>query len=134
MNTEIHIEAELPATPAQVMHMLTDAAQIAIWSGEPAVFEAKTGGAVRLFDGWMTGVVKQISASALSYSWKTADWPEETMESLVTLSLKEKDGQTLLLLHHSGLPGGEEAASHKAGWYDFFLTPLEDYLMVRYNA
>lgn len=134
MSHNLNIEILLPATPAQVMQMLTEQKQIEIWSGEEVIFEAKEGGKVNLFGGWMSGEVKGISADELSYTWRTAEWPEETEDSLVHFKLKESGEQTLLVLNHRNLPNEDEEKSHKTGWQDFFFTPLEDYLMIRYNA
>lgn len=134
MSHNLKIEILLPATPAQVMQMLTEQKQMEIWSGEEVVFEAKEGGKVNLFGGWMSGEVKSISADELSYTWRTAEWSDETADSLVHFKLKESGEQTLLVLNHTNLPNEDEEKSHKTGWQDFFLTPLEDYLMIRYNA
>ena len=134
MSHNLKIEILLPATPEQVMQMLTDQKRIAIWSGEEAVFEAKEGGKVSLFGGWMNGEVKKISAEELSYTWKTSEWTEETEASLVHIKLKVEGEQTLLVLNHTNLPNEEEVKAHDSGWHDFFFTPLEDYLMIKYNA
>lgn len=134
MSHKLEIEILLPATPTQVMQMLTEQKQMEIWSGEEVVFEAKEGGNVELFGGWMSGEVKSIGASELSYTWRTADWNEETEDSLVHFVLKASGEQTVVSLSHSNLPDEEEVKSHKTGWFDFFFTPLEDYLMIRYNA
>ncbi|MES2479960.1 MAG: SRPBCC domain-containing protein [Bacteroidota bacterium] len=134
MSHNLKIEILLPATPEQVMHMMTDQKQIEIWSGEEAVFEAKEGGKVSLFGGWMNGEVKKLSKEELSYTWATSDWKEGTEVSLVEMKLKADGEQTTLVLQHSNLPDEDEVQSHKSGWYDFFFTPLEDYLMIRYNA
>lgn len=134
MSHKLEIEILLPATPTQVIQMLTEQKQIEIWSGEEVIFEAKEGGKVELFGGWMHGEVKSIGADELSYTWRTAEWPEETKDSLVHIKLKESGEQTLLVLNHTNLPNEDEAQSHKTGWFDFFFTPLEDYLMIRYNA
>ncbi|HTN18350.1 MAG TPA: SRPBCC domain-containing protein [Chitinophagaceae bacterium] len=83
MAHDLKIELLLPATPKQLMQLLTDQQQIAIWSGEAAVFEAKEGGKVSLFDGWMIGEVQSITDKELSYTCTCSDWPEGTNVSLV---------------------------------------------------
>lgn len=133
MAHDLKIEMLLPATPKQLMPLLTDQEQIAIWSGEAAVFEAKEGGKVSLFDGWMSGVIQKITDKELSYTCTCSDWPEGTNASLVQYTLKQEGEQTAFVLEHKGLPDEDEVKSQKAGWLDFFCTPLEDYLMVRFN-
>lgn len=134
MSLIFKIEKLLPASPEQVMHMLTEQKLIAIWSGEEVVFEAREGGKVELFGGWMKGEVQSISADELSYTWRTAEWADETADSLVHFKLKDSGEQTLLVLNHTNLPNEDEKKSQLQGWEDYFFVPLEDYLMIRYNA
>lgn len=134
MSHNLRIEILLPATPAQVMQMLTEQKQIEIWSGEEAVLEAKEGGTFSMFGGWANGIIKTITPEELSYSWKTAEWPESAVDSLVRFTLKAEGEQTMVQLNHTNLPDEDQLKSHKAAWNDFFFTPLEDYLMVRFNA
>jgi uncharacterized protein YndB with AHSA1/START domain len=134
MSHNINIEKLLPATTAQVMQMLTDQKQIAIWSGEDAVFEAKVGGQVSLFAGWVKGCVQLLSEDELKYTWRTSEWEETTADSIVHITLKAVGEQTKLCLQHSLLPDQDESKNQLHGWEDFFFVPLEDYLMVRFNA
>lgn len=134
MSHNINIEKLLPATTAQVMQMLTEQKQIEIWSGEDAVFEAKVGGQISLFTGWMNGLVQQIDESELKYTWRTSEWDETIPDSMVHITLKPVGEGTMLYLQHSLLPDEDEVKSHLHGWEDFFFVPLEDYLMVRFNA
>lgn len=134
MSHNLKIEILLPATPAQVLHMITDQKQMEIWSGEEVVFEAKEGEAISMFGGWATGTIQKLSADELSYTYRTAEWPEEIENSLVHFKLKASGEQTLVVLNHTNLPDEDELKSQKTSWNDFFFTPLEDYLMIRYNA
>lgn len=134
MSHNINIEKLLPATTAQVMQMITDEKQIGIWSGEEAVFEPKVGGQISLFAGWVKGCVQLISENELKYTWRTSAWDETTADSIVYISLKTQGEQTKLYLQHSLLPDEDETKSQLHEWEDFFFVPLEDYLMVRYNA
>lgn len=134
MSHNLKIEILLPATPAQVMQMITDQKQIEIWSGEDAVFEAKEAGAFSMFGGWAKGAIQKLTADELSFTWKTSEWPDEVEDSVVNIKLKADGEQTLVILNHKNLPDEDEVKSHKTGWNDFYFTPLEDYLMIRYNA
>jgi len=130
MGSSLHIQAELPARPELVMDLLTDAQKIAIWSGEAAVLERYEGGRFSMFDGWANGTVQQISKEELAYTWKVKDWSDETAASLVHIRLKAQGEHTIITIEHKDLPDEDEAAAHKVGWYDYFLIPLEDYIMI----
>lgn len=134
MSLNIKIEKLLPASPAQVMQMLTEQKEIEIWTGEEAIFEAREGGKVNLFGDWMKGEVQQINENELSYTWRSASWTNEVESSLVTYKLSKEGEQTKVILEHNNLPNEDEMKSHLQGWEDYFFVPLEDYLMLRYNA
>jgi uncharacterized protein YndB with AHSA1/START domain len=134
MSHNINIEKLLPATTVQVMQMLSEQKQIEIWSGEAAVFEAKIGGQISLFAGWMKGELQQINENELKYTWRTSEWDDTTADSIVHITLKPAGEGTMLHLQHTLLPNEDEVKSHLHGWEDFFFVPLEDYLMVRFNA
>lgn len=130
MAFELRIEAEMPAKPGLVMDLLTDERKIAVWSGDKAVLEPREGGAFSMFDGWATGTVQKINKQELVYTWKVAEWSAETPESTVSIRLEPAGEHTKLILEHKNLPSQEEVGTHKVGWYDYFLVPLEDYIMI----
>jgi uncharacterized protein YndB with AHSA1/START domain len=130
MAFNLSIELELPATVKTVMHLLTDAGEIRKWSGGEAVLEQKEGGAFSMFDGWVNGRVLKISPEELVYTWMATDWYEYIKESTVSFRLQSLGENALMKLEHKDLPGREEADAHQVGWYDYFLVPLEDYIMV----
>lgn len=130
MAFNLSIESDLPATVKTVMQLLTDEGEIRKWSGGAAVLEPREGGAFSMFDGWATGTVKKIGAAELVYTWKVEEWEAGTPESTVSFRLQAQGEHTRLVLEHRDLPSREEADAHKVGWYDYFLVPLEDYIMI----
>ncbi|MGC4058949.1 MAG: SRPBCC domain-containing protein [Chitinophagaceae bacterium] len=133
MNHHIHIEIALPALPKQVMHMLTQHKEVALWTGENCVFEAREGGNIEMFDGWMSGKVLRLSESELHYTWRTNEWDSSVADSEVKMVLKKDGDHTHLVLDQTGLPDENERDSQHSFWIELFFTPLEDYLMVRFH-
>src|SRR5271156_6330831 len=116
MAFDLSLEFILSGKPQRVMQLLTDAALIRKWRGDEAVFENKVGGKVELFDGWVKGEVLKTSVNELEYTWKPADWAEET--------------GTKVVIKHTGFPNEKERDSHKGGWADFFFDPMEDFILI----
>ncbi len=112
------------------MQLLTDPVLIRKWSGGEAILENKVGGKFEMFDGWVKGIVRMTNENELAYSWKAADWKEDTKPSEVHYLLKEDEAGTKVILHHTGFPNAEEMNSHKTGWTDFFFDPLEDFILM----
>ena len=130
MAFDLSLEFILSGKPQRVMQLLTDAALIRKWSGDEAVFENKVGGKVELFDGWVKGEVLKTSGNELAYTWKPADWAEETKPSEVHYLLKDDEAGTKVVIKHTGFPDEKERDSHKSGWTDFFFDPLEDFILI----
>ena len=130
MAFDLSLEFILSGKPQRVMQLLTDAALIRKWSGDEAVFENKVGGKVELFDGWVKGEVIKTSGNELAYTWKPADWAEETKPSEVHYLLKADEAGTKVVIKHTGFPNEKERDSHKTGWADFFFDPMEDFILI----
>jgi len=120
----------LPGPLDKVWSYLTDPQLLPEWFG-PGTIEARPGGAVRLMDGHIRGIVTQCRPPhLLIYSWnvftpgqEVSDYPE----SYLQLELKpQEDGQVLLRLQH--LPILERFEPQNAmGWHTF-LDLLENRL------
>jgi uncharacterized protein YndB with AHSA1/START domain len=133
MSFDLQLSFFLSAPPARVMQLITDATLIRRWSGEEGTIETKEGGAMSLFDGWTTGTVTETDANKISFSWRVAEWTEETPETMVQLTLRGKDGGCEVTVQQTGFTTEDEMKSHKTGWNDFFFDPLEDYIMIFEN-
>ena len=127
---DLALEFILSGKPGRVMQLLTDPALIRKWSGGEAVMEKKEGGRLEMFDGWVKGTVIKATDNELAYTWKIADWPEETKPTEVHYLLKEDEAGTKVIIHHNGFEDEAEMKSHRAGWTDYFFDPMEDFIMV----
>ncbi len=122
----------LPGSPATVFKALTDARQIAAWSGQAARIGRKVGGRFEMFDGWATGrVVVYHAPTSLAYTWRVDTWRSEWDNSLVEWRLSRGPRGTQVELKHCLLPTAKEARDHKGGWDEYVFEPLADYLNAR---
>lgn len=129
-NLAIKIKYVCYAQPEQVFQALTDQSQIEDWSGGKAIFEMKEEGQIELFDGWVKGkIIHFDKGKALSFTWKPNEWKTSTPPSTVELILKRHDAGTEVVINHFGFPDQKEADSHKVGWIDFVLDPVNDFFI-----
>ena len=113
---------------AALFSALTDAKSIKNWSGQKGKIPLKVGGKLNLFDGWVTGVVLQVEQpSGITFTWIPSDWTVK-IESVVSYSLSEKNGKTKIMISHSGIPDEAQMQSHKTGWKEYVLEPVEAHL------
>jgi uncharacterized protein YndB with AHSA1/START domain len=133
MNDTVRIERMLPASPAQVWLQLTNQEQIQKWTGEHAKFISSKNEAYTLMDEWISGNILEVESNTLTMSWRCADWDQEWGHSEVVWKLSSLGADTKLVIEHKAIPNEEEMKKQAVQWEEFFLTPLEDYLMIVYN-
>ncbi len=128
----IRLTRTLPAPPALVFKALSDARQIAKWSGQAARIGKKPGGRFEMFGGWAMGrVVVFRPPSRFAYTWRVDGWKSAWDNSLVEWRLSRAGRGTRVELIHSLLPTATEARDHKGGWDEFVFEPLREYLKTK---
>ena len=122
-------ETRIPAPPAAVFALLTDADKILRWMGIEASVEPQSGGlylinvtGARFARGSFREVVP-VHRLAYSFGWDGSD-AVPPGSSLVEIDLADQppDG-TLLRLTHTGLPNAEQCAGHAEGWGHYLGRP-----------
>jgi uncharacterized protein YndB with AHSA1/START domain len=129
MQYDLSLEFFVPATPDQLMELLTNADLIGDWSGGEALVEKIEGGKFVMFDGWVEGKILKITADELAYTWKPSNWNKETKPSEVYYKLEKEGSGTRVFLQHNNFPNKEEMENHQQGWTEHFFGPIEAYLL-----
>jgi uncharacterized protein YndB with AHSA1/START domain len=132
----VRFERILPGPIERVWEHLTNTSLLRAWFGEKSNIEPRQGGAVRLMDGHIRGIVTQWQPPhRLSYTWNVfaPDDPPDAVsaypESYLTLTLQPQGDNVLLVLTH--LPVLERFEKQNAmGWHTF-LDILTDTLAGR---
>jgi uncharacterized protein YndB with AHSA1/START domain len=118
----------LPGTVSRVWDHLTVPAKLTGWYGEGAVIEPREGGAVRLNDGHIRGVVTQWKPNRrLAHTWNVfgpVDTESQYPESYLTLELAEDGVAVVLTLTH--LPILERFEAQNAMGWATFLDIVDD--------
>jgi uncharacterized protein YndB with AHSA1/START domain len=121
----VRFERLLPGPIERVWDHLTNTRLLPAWFGENSHIEPRQGGAVRLMDGHVRGVVTLWQPPhRLSYTWNVfapGDPPDAASaypESCLTLTLESRGDEVLLVLTH--LPVLERFEKQNAmGWHTF---------------
>ncbi len=117
----VRFERTLEAPPERVWEYLTDSELLSHWLGAGEI-EPKLGGKVFLRSGGpvIRGTVQSCDPPrALSYSWNVLTLGEETpvtIEAILSFTLTEQDGKTLLVLTH-GPVESQFRMPTAAGWH-----------------
>jgi activator of HSP90 ATPase len=119
--------AVVPAAPAAVYDAFVNARTHAAFTGARATGSGRVGGAFTAWDGYISGVNRQLSpGKKIVQDWRTTEWPEGAPDSQVEFTFKAVKGGTEVRMVHSNVPA-EQAASYRQGWVDFYWKPLQAY-------
>jgi activator of HSP90 ATPase len=117
------------APPAEVYDALVSPRKLAAVTGSPATGSRRVGGRFTVWDGYITGVHRELVASKrIADDWRTTEWPEGAADSRVTLTFKKVARGTEVRMVHSNVPA-EQAARYRQGWIDYYWTPLKLYFL-----
>ena len=112
------------ATPEEVFLALTNPLAIELWSGYPAVMEAKAGTEFSLFEGDISGRNIKIEPNRqLVQEW---DFGEGREPSVVTINLSGEGQKTRVELEHIHVPD-EAYEEFVVGWRKYYWNAISDY-------
>ena len=131
MPRNIIIAASLPAPPDKLFDMYLDPAAHAAFTGFPVTLEPRARGAFRAFDGMLSGTMLHIEPKKLIVqTWRSANWPAEAIDSVLTLSFwSENVGARIELVHVNDAEG--DFAGVSQGWEKYYWTPWRAYLIAK---
>jgi uncharacterized protein YndB with AHSA1/START domain len=113
----VRFERWYAAPAAELWDALTDPERMARWLGAEVSIEARPGGAVAVRwpdGGQMDGVITVFEpGQVLACTWREAALG---VDSAVRFELRPQGPGTVLVLEHTGVPGGQ-AAGFGAGWH-----------------
>jgi len=128
MPRNVILAASLPATADRLFDMYLDPKMHAAFTGAEVHIEPTAGAPFRAFDGMLTGMMLYIEPKRLIVqTWRSANWPVEAIDSVLTLSFwPEGDGARIELVHINVFEDDFAGVSH--GWEKFYWTPWQAYL------
>ena len=115
----------IKSSVGSVWSALVDPEKIDDWGAGSVKMDDREGSKFSLWGGDIWGKNKEVVPNKkLVQEWYGGDWDKP---SIVTFSLKKKDGGTQVDLTHEDLPDNE-IKDHEKGWKDYYLGPLKDFV------
>jgi len=112
----LHAEIE------DVYAALTNPLTIELWSGYPAVMEAKPGKEFSMWEGDISGIVLEIEPNKkIVQEWFFGDTKEK---SLATIYLMRDYGNTQVTVEHTGIPD-KDFENISEGWREYYMGAIE---------
>lgn len=95
-------------------------------TGGAASISEKIGDKFNAWDGYIEGENLELEPhKRILQSWRTSQFEDQEEDSKIEILLNEVDGQTELVLNHTGLP--ESGEHYKKGWIDHYFAPMKEY-------
>jgi activator of HSP90 ATPase len=112
------------ATPEEVYAAITNPFTIELWSGYPAIMEAKEGFEFSIFDGDINGKnIKLVQDKEVVQEWYLGDHPEE---SIVTMHMSAHQLGTKINLEHTNVPD-EDLVEFEEGWRLYYWGAIKEF-------
>ena len=128
MTKNVTMAASLPARPDRLFEMYLDAQLHAAITGSPVEIAPRAGAPFRAFGGMLSGTILHVAPKRLIVqSWRSANWPNDAIDSLLVLTFWAEDAGGRIELVHVNVPDDDFAdVSH--GWEKYYWVPWRKYL------
>jgi uncharacterized protein YndB with AHSA1/START domain len=91
-----------------------------------AIGSTEVGGSFMAHDGYISGKNKElVPYSKIVQSWRSAEFKDGEGDSIIEVTLEDKDGGTLVTLTHSNLPA--DGGHYESGWRTHYFEPMKAY-------
>jgi len=132
--TTIKQEIYFDADPDEVYETLVNEKKHSEITGAAAAGTSKEGGEFSAWDGYIHGRnLKLVKGKKIVQEWATADWPANAGPSRLTLTMKRKNGGTLLKMIHAKVPA-DQAGLYDEGWKDNYWELMKQHFQTKKTA
>jgi uncharacterized protein YndB with AHSA1/START domain len=123
----ILISEVIPASPQRIFSAWMDSVEHSAFTGEEATVVPIVGGEHRAAGGYIQGRTLELhEGSRIVQSWRTTEFPADSPDSRLEVTLEPTLGGTLVTLLHTDIPTGQ-GDRYKQGWNEFYLSRMKVY-------
>lgn len=123
----IKINAIIPADIENVFKFWTDSKLHTSITGSTAKINGKAGGEFTCWDEYISGHFVEIDhPKRIIQNWRTVEFPDNSPDSILTLSFKKQNEGTKITLVQTRIPDGQ-GDDYKQGWIDHYFDLMKKY-------
>ena len=129
MTDSLEISTFFPGVTAKQLYTawLDSATHMVMTDGSRAEIDPQVGGRFSVSDGYITGTNLELqSYQRILQAWRTTEFPEESPDSRLEVSLREIEGGVEITLNQTNIPAGQ-GESYREGWEEYYFTPMKEY-------
>ncbi len=121
------ISEVFPVKPEKIYSAWLDSKTHSEITVSPAKIDPKVTGKFKAWDGYISGTtVELVPGKKIVQKWRTTEFPPESPDSILELTLEETKAGTKLTLSHKNIPAGQ-SDEYKQGWIDYYFEPMKKY-------
>ena len=121
----------IPASAQEIYDAWLDSLTHSEMTRGEASMSDEVGGEVSAWDRYITGRnLELVPGERIVQSWRTTQFTDEHEDSIITVTLEEVEGGTLLTLVHSNVPD-EQMSYEQGGWQEHYFEPMKEYFAGR---
>jgi uncharacterized protein YndB with AHSA1/START domain len=124
----------IPASAQDIYDAWLDSLAHSEMTGGEANMSDEIGAEVSAWDGYISGRnLELVPGERIVQSWRSSKFADEHEDSIITITLQEVDGGTLLTLEHSNVPD-EQRSYEEGGWQENYFEPMVAFFAERKPA
>ena len=126
MPLQFAVSAEIPATRQAIYNAWLNSDGHAAMTGADATAGNNIGDAFTAHDGYISGKnMELVPFTKIVQTWRTTEFEEGEEDSILEVTLADKDGNTMVTLNHCNLP--PHGNQYYQGWIDYYFEPMKEY-------
>lgn len=119
------VSAFFPNVSAKQLFMSwLDSEDHSAFTGSPAKIDGGINGQFTAWDGYISGRTLELEPhQRIVQSWRTTQFPNDSPDSRLEVTLHEADDGTFITLHHTNIPTGQ-GEDYRTGWEEYYFKPM----------
>lgn len=127
MSESIVVRFTLPVPARAIYDAWLDSQKHSAMAGSPATATREAEGEFTAWNGYIRGKnLLLIENQKIVQSWRSADFPEEAADSVLSVRLTERQNLTEVEIEHRDIPPGF-SVQYQSGWIEFYANPMQKY-------
>src|SRR6516162_7877856 len=127
MPYDYSLTAFIPASARDIYNAWLDSLAHSEMTGGQANISSEPGGAFSAWDGYISGRnLELVPGERIVQAWRTTKFAEDHEDSIVTITLEDRDDGALLTLSHSNVPE-THLGYEQGGWDTHYFEPMIAY-------
>ena len=134
MPYDYSLTALIPASARDIYNAWLDSLAHSEMTGGQANVSSEPGGAFSAWDGYISGRnLELVPGERIVQAWRTTKFDEDHEDSIVTITLEDRDDGALLTLSHSNVPE-THLGYEQGGWHTHYFEPMIAYFTGKRGA